>query len=400
MAFVQNLNGEKFDVMIIGAGMYGSSIAWHLAVKLRFPGRVLVVEADPSFQNAATTHTNSCVRQQFTSEVNIKISQFMGDVIQDFPAYCADKNAPQIALRNFGYLYLADTAEKAEAFEEAAVIQRDLGVPIEHLSPLRLRDEYPFMNVEDIVLAARNTHNEGYFDGSAMFEYWQNAAMKAGVVFLYDRVVGFDLQNGQITSVETQRNGSIHVDQVVNAAGTQSPQIAKWAGQDLPIEPRLRMTYIFECRERFERDVPLVIDPSGVHVRWSGASFLAGAAPSHDVAPNHDDFTIPQDLWVTKVWPVLEHRVPAFEAVKVTSEWGGHYDYNYFDQNALLGRFNQCENLINASGFSGHGLQQSASIGLGLAELIQFNEYRRLDLGTLSVNRFADNISLPEKAII
>ncbi|MEM9715338.1 MAG: FAD-binding oxidoreductase [Pseudomonadota bacterium] len=400
MAFQKSIPDSSFDVVIVGGAMIGSSIAWHLKKKLNYQGSVLVVEADPTYDQAATSHTNSCVRQQFSTEINIQISQFMGEVVSDFPAYCEDPDAPNIPVNFFGYMYLGDTDSKAAALTEAADIQRQNDVPIQLLSADEISDAYPFYNTEDVKIGAHNLQREGYFDGALMFDYWRSAAMRAGAIYLHDKVVDLKLTDGAVSGVDLKANGPITAKYVINCAGTRSADIAAMAGQDIPVEARKRMTYIFTAETPLDQDLPLTIDPSGIHVRWDGHGYLAGCPDDPDPAVAHGDFTVPQHIWETRVWPVLAHRIPAFEAIKVTSEWAGHYDFNTWDQNALLGQFRSCPNLINASGFSGHGLQQSAAVGRGIAELVVFGEYRSLDLSELSVNRVAEGRKFIEKAVI
>ena len=196
-----------------------------------------------------------------------------------------------------------------------------------------------------------------------------------------------------------QEGGRLACRFAVNTTGTRSRELAASAGIDLPVFARKRSVFVFTCPVSIP-DCPLVIDPTGLWFRPERDRFLCGipADPDPDVSP--DDFDVEHALFESRAWPVLAHRVRAFEAVRLTSAWSGHYDYNAFDQNAFVGPVPGIPNLLLACGFSGHGLQQGPGIGRGLAEYIRFGEYRSLDLAPLSYARFLTNTSLRELNVI
>lgn len=168
----------------------------------------------------------------------------------------------------------------------------------------------------------------------------------------------------------------------------------------MPVEPRKRYTFIFDAAQPLDRDLPLTIDPSGIHVRTDGTYYLAGCPPDEDPAVDYDDFVQDHDIWERKVWPQIAHRIPQFEAIKLINSWAGHYAYNVFDQNAILGPHHEVENFIFVNGFSGHGFQQSPAMGRGTAEWITYGEYRALDLTPFNYKRIIDGEPFVEKAVI
>jgi glycine/D-amino acid oxidase-like deaminating enzyme len=172
------------------------------------------------------------------------------------------------------------------------------------------------------------------------------------------------------------------------------------AGLDLPVEPRKRYTFMIDAHERLDRDLPLTIDPSGVHVRTDGPYYMAGCTPDIDPAVEYDDFAMDRSIFEDKVWPALAHRIPAFERIKVTSQWAGHYAYNTLDGNAIVGAHPVVANFVVANGFSGHGLQQSPAIGRGVSELITYGGYRTLDLSPLGYERIVRGEPFLETALI
>ena len=218
--------------------------------------------------------------------------------------------------------------------------------------------------------------------------------------YVRDRVIGFEQSpSRRILAARLEAAGRIGCAYAVNAAGTRSRELAASAGVDLPVFPRKRNVFVFTCPVSIP-SCPLVIDPSGLWFRAERDRFLCGppANPDPDVPP--DDFEVDLGLFESRAWPILAHRVPAFEAVRMTSAWAGHYDYNTFDQNAFVGPVPGIPNLLLASGFSGHGLQQAPGIGRGLAEYISLGRYRSLDLSALSYARFLANAPLREVNVI
>jgi glycine/D-amino acid oxidase-like deaminating enzyme len=172
------------------------------------------------------------------------------------------------------------------------------------------------------------------------------------------------------------------------------------AGIEIPVEPRKRYTFIFDAEQPLDRDLPLTIDPSGVHMRSEGKYYLAGCPPDIDPAVDYNDFEADHSIWEEKLWPIIANRIPQFEAIKVINSWVGHYAYNTFDQNAIIGPHNEVENFLFVNGFSGHGFQQSPAMGRGTAELITYGEYRELDLSPFHYDRILNNQRFVEKAVI
>jgi glycine/D-amino acid oxidase-like deaminating enzyme len=171
-------------------------------------------------------------------------------------------------------------------------------------------------------------------------------------------------------------------------------------GVEIPVEPRKRYTFIFEAEKPLDRDLPLTIDPSGVHMRSDGRYYLAGCPPDHDPAVAFDDFVEDHSIWQEKVWPIIANRIPQFEAIRMTNSWVGHYAYNTLDQNAIIGPHDEVKNFIFANGFSGHGLQQSPALGRGVAEWISYGEFRSLDLSPFGFERIREGRMFLESAVI
>ena len=393
----------SYDVVIVGGAMIGSSVAWFLTDNPDFDGSVLVVERDATYEFASTSHTNSCMRQQFSAAINVRVSQFAADFVKNFREYMGgDARVPQPRLQSYGYMYLADNEDFAATLRESQKIQAACGAGTKHMTRDEIARDYPFYNLDDIVAANHNLVDEGYFDGNTLFDWWKRSARERGVEYVANEVVGMtrNTTGTRVESVTLQSGEVILCGTVVNASGPRAVLTSRMAGIEIPVEPRKRYTYIFEAEKPLDRDLPLTIDPSGVHMRTDGTFYLAGCPPDDDPAVDYDDFVADHSLWEDKVWPVLATRVPQFEAIKLRNSWVGHYAYNTLDQNAILGPHTTVENFIFVNGFSGHGFQQSPAMGRGAAEMITYGAYRTLDLSPFGYDRIERGEKFVEKAVI
>lgn len=395
---------SRYDVVIVGGAIMGSSAAWFLTDNSDFDGSVLVVERDTTYEFASTSHTNSCMRQQFSMELNVRISQFAADFVKNIRAFMGgDQRIPDLSIHSFGYMYLADTDAFAYTLRRNQTIQRAAGSATQLMSADDIRAAFPFYNVDDILLGSINQVDEGYWDGAAVFGWWRRQAQERGVEYITNEVVGVtkSASGARVESVTLKTGDVISCGQLVNASGPRAVRTAQMAGIDLPVEPRKRYSWVFRAEQPLDRDLPLTIDPSGVHVRENGGGTYQAGAHSHiDPAVAFDDFSMDASLWEYHVWPVLAHRIPQFEAIKVQSEWVGHYAMNTFDQNAIIGPHPEIENFLFLNGFSGHGLQQSPAMGRGLAEWVTYGAYRTLDLTPFHFDRITSDAPLVEQAVI
>ena len=399
----QSPKATSYDVVIVGGAMYGSSVAWFLADNPDFGGRILVVERDPSYEFTSTAHTNSCIRQQFSREINVRVSQFGVEFIKNFRHFLGDDpRVPDISLHSFGYMYMADTPEFAQVLRDSQKLQAACGAGTKHLSRDDIARDYPFYNLDDIIAANHNLIDEGYFDGNTMFDWWKRSAREKGVEYLTNEVVAMTLNSAgtQVDSVTLASGDVVACGTVINASGPRAVRTSRMAGIELPVEPRKRYTFIFAAETPLDRDLPLTIDPSGVHMRTDGPYYMAGCPPDHDVAVDYDDFAMDHSIWEDKVWPAVANRVPQFEAIKLVNSWVGHYAYNTLDQNAIIGPHTKVANFMFVNGFSGHGFQQSPAMGRGMAERIVYGAYRTLDLTPFQYDRIEKGEPFDEKAVI
>lgn len=393
-----------YDVVIIGGAIMGASTAWFLTDNPDFNGRILVVERDPTYAKAATALSNSCIRQQFSTELNVRISQFGAEFVQNLRQHMGqDDRVPELRIQNFGYMYLAGTEAFAQSLRASQRVQVAAGAETRLMTPDQIKAEYPFYEVDDLILGSINTKDEGYFEGYSVFDQWRRQSRGRGVEYVVGEVVALtlNLEGTRVESVTLASGAVVACGQVVNASGTRAGAVARMAGIEIPVEPRKRYTWIIAAERLLSRELPLTIDPSGVHMRQdTKTTYMIGAHSDEDPLVDVEDFEMDHAIWQDHVWPTIATRIPQFEAVKVIREWAGHYDMNLLDQNAIVGPHDVVQNFVFLNGFSGHGLQQSPAMGRGTAEWLTYGAFRTLDLSPLSYRRIALGQPYVEKAII
>ena len=389
---------ESFDVVIAGGGAVGSAVAYFLMQEPGFDGTVAVVEKDPTYRVASSTLSAGGIRQQYSAEVNIRIGQFgIGFMRAAGETLAVDGEAPALGLREQGYLFLA-SPDGLGHLEANHATQRRLGVAVDMLPVDTLSARFPWLSGEGLAAGSLG-RDEGWLDGYSLVQAFRRKARALGATYIDGEVVGLTRAGNRVSEVHLADGTRLSCGTVVNAAGARSRAVAEMAGLSLPVEARKRCVFVIACRDP-PPACPLVIDPSGVWFRPEGGHFICGVSPP--AAHDREDFVleVDHDIFPDDLWPVLAARVPAFEAVKVVNSWAGHYEYNTFDQNGILGVQPDVPNLIFATGFSGHGLQQSPAVGRGISELIAFGEYRALDLRDLSIARIVEGRPLKERNIV
>ncbi|MSP77738.1 MAG: FAD-binding oxidoreductase [Rhodospirillaceae bacterium] len=367
----------------------GSSIAYHLKGDLNFTRSVTVIERDPTYALASSALSASSIRQQFSTPLNIHLSRFGIGFLRRAPELLG----VDLALKEPGYLFLASKAGEAVLRANNA-IQRGENCLVELLDPAGLTARFPWLSVDGVTLASLGTANEGWFDGPALMQGFRRKARELGATYIADEVVGLDR-----CGVTLKAGGRLAARTIVNAAGPWAGQVAALAGIALPVEPRRRSVFVFDARDK-PALTPLTIDPSGVWFRPEGRFFIGGTTPAEGNDPPEPPLEVQHQEWDDMVWPVLAGRVPTFEAAKVMNSWAGYYEYNTFDQNGIVGRHPEFENLIFANGFSGHGIQQSPAVGRAVAELIVHGSYRTLDLSPFGYERISAGRPIRELNVV
>ncbi|KAL4660649.1 FAD-dependent oxidoreductase domain-containing protein 1 [Arapaima gigas] len=425
---------EHADIVIVGGGVVGWSVAYWLKKKERIRGgvRVLVVEKDPTYSQASTVLSAGGIRQQFSLPENVHLSLASADFMRNINEHLGVLNEDPVDLQfnHSGYLFLA-SEKGAGVMEENYKIQRDAGAKVTLLSQTKVKEKFPWLNTDGVALASYGLENEGWFDPWSLLNAFRRKALSMGVYQCFGEVTGFRYSShsmpindgdrrafSRIRFVNVRMPNSLEYQPVecgivVNTAGASSGKVAELAGIGLgpkdtlaavpvPVEPRKRYVYVINCPDGPGLDTPFMIDYSGVYCRREGlgGNYIAGLSPEEEEEPDTRDLEVDYNFFQDRVWPLLAHRIPAFECAKVTSAWAGYYDYNTFDQNGILGLHPLVNNMYFATGFSGHGLQQSPAVGRALAELILDGSFRTLDLSALGFMRLYHQQPVLEKNIV
>jgi len=385
------------DIVIIGGGIVGSSVAYHLAVA-GADARITVIERDPAYEFASTPRSAGGVRQQFSLPENIRMSQYGLALYRDFETRMAVDGEPAapVGFRPGGYLFLASPEGRA-TLEANHRVQRAEGAPVEILEPDEIRARFPSI-ATDGVAAGSFGADDGWIDPHSALQGFRRKAQSLGVRYRADEVTGIERAGKRLTAVTLASGARLAAGAFVNAAGAWAGAVAKMAGMALPVEPVRRMVYYFETRATLE-PLPLVIDPTGAYFRPEGRGYIGGR--SNPDEPAGVNFEVDYDWFETAVWPVLAARVPAFEAIRVQRAWAGLYAVNRLDANAIIGPWEGgCENFYVVCGFSGHGLQQAPAAGRAIAELLLEGRFATLDLSRFGYQRVIENAPLFEAGIV
>jgi glycine/D-amino acid oxidase-like deaminating enzyme len=389
------------DVLIIGGGVMGAATAYWLAHA--HDVRATVLERDPAYTRASSSLSASSIRQQFSTAINIAVSQASLQFYREIGKHLAvDGTAPDIGLTEPGYLYLASEGGAA-TLRQNVDLQHACGIPTLLLDPEALARRFAWLDVDGLALGSLGvstaTSGEGWFDGYSVLQALRGKARSLGATFLHAEATAIETRGGRATGVRLADGTRRAAGAIVQAAGAWSSTLVAALGIDLPVRPRKRDVFVFTSPASLPA-CPLVIDPSGFWFRPERDRFLCGAPPrgADPDEPRLD--AIDHALFEDWLWPRLAQRVPAFEALRLERSWAGYYEMNTFDANGIVGPVPGVEGLYIACGFSGHGMQQAPAVGRGLAELIALGRYATLDLSPLGMERIARGQPLVERNVI
>ena len=299
--------------IIIGGGVIGSCTAYFLAGS----SETIVLERDPTYQYASTTLSAASIRTQFSLALNVRMSLFGAE----FLAARADR----VGLVRRAYLVLA-TAENEAALRANCDMQCAEGAAVALIEPEQLKARFPWLNIRDLACATLGLKHEGWFDAYSLLRSVRTDAIEQGAKYVRDEVTGIDIVVGRAAAVRTMSGDRISADNVVIAGGPASGRIAALAGIALPVEPRKRTVFVIRA-PLDGAAMPLVFDTSGMWVRPEGDTFLCGISPPPDADPHPgDDFDPDLNMLEDPLWPLLAHRIPALEQLRLQRAWAGHYD--------------------------------------------------------------------------
>ncbi|XP_015426823.1 PREDICTED: FAD-dependent oxidoreductase domain-containing protein 1 isoform X2 [Myotis davidii] len=423
-----HLPPEHSDVVIVGGGVLGLSVAYWLKrlEKPRGAIKVLVVDRDHTYSQASTGLSVGGIRQQFSLPENIQLSLFSVDFLRNI-----NVRAVKFPLVELGLHCSLYTLILTNIHTGTRVSLRQEGAKVCLMSPEQLQNKFPWINTDGVALASYGLEGEGWFDPWCLLQGLRRKVQSLGVLFCQGEVTRFStsssrMQTSSGNEVTMKRIHEVHVKMdhsleyqpvecalVINAAGAWSGQVAELAGigkgppgtlegTRLPVEPRKRYVYFWHCPEGPGLETPFMADTSGAYFRREGLghNYVGGCSPTEEEEPDPGNLEVDHDFFQDKVWPHLAHRVPAFQSLKVRSAWAGYYDYNTFDQNGVVGPHPLVVNMYFATGFSGHGLQQAPAVGRAVAEMVLKGQFQTIDLSSLLFSRFYLGEKVEERNII
>ena len=384
----------KTDILIIGGGIVGSSIACFLA-QAGTAGEVAVVEPDPTYEFAATPYANGGIRQLFSLPENIVMAQYGLEFFEGFARNMQIDGADaDIGFRRRGYLFLSDTGDHA-TMEANHALQSSMGARVDLLDRAGLKERFPSINSDDIAVAVHSP-DDAWVNPHAALMGLRNKARSLGVTYLQDRVVDWSAAQECAREVTLESGQVIAADTFVLSAGAWSASLGDRIGLSLPVEPMCRESHYFTTPAEIE-DLPFLKAESHLAFGPEGLGY-AGGLPDWD-QPAGFGLQPHPTRFEDEVWPAIAHRVPALETLRLERSWIGHYARNTFDLNAIIGRWRQ-GNVYMACGYSGHGIMQAPATGLALSELILRGRLETLDISALSYRRIEEGRPYREKGVV
>jgi sarcosine oxidase subunit beta len=384
---------QTAEVVIIGGGIVGSSIAYHLAAA--GCSDVLVIERETAQGKGSTGKSMGGVRAQFSTPVNIKMSLY------SIPFYASfeERLGHPSGYRPQGYLFCATNDKHLAYLRSNYEKQLALGLKdVRLISGDEIRGMFPQLRGDDIV-GGSFCSSDGFVDPySAMIGMMTWAADHGAKLWKNPVVTGIQRDSHGIGGVETTK-GTVATRKVVDAAGAWAAGIAKMVGVDLPVEPLRRMLVPTEPFDQFPHSAPMIIDMSnGFHFRPEGLGFLLAWNDPEETPGYKTDF---DPAFIEKILTRAADRVPVFEnlAVNPKRAWAGLYEMTP-DHHPILGEAPGVPGFFLANGFSGHGVMHAPATGKILADLIITGKTGLIDASLLDLARFAEGRMIHETAVL
>jgi sarcosine oxidase subunit beta len=372
------------DVVIIGGGIIGLSVAYSLALKNA--GKIVLFEKG-QLGEGSTSRCVGGIRTQFSTEMNIRFSL---ESLKTFEGF-EEEFGVDPEFRRIGYLFLGTTEWEMEVFKENIKLQKKFDIPVEFLSSEEIGSRWPYLRVDD-VLGGTFCARDGYAGPNEILSGFVSGAKRAGVrIHEGTEVIGISTAKGKIQSVKT-KNEEIFTPVVVNAGGSYAASIGGMIDVQIPVKPLRRQIFITAPFRLTDLPIPLTIDfHRGWYFRQEGDGLLLSgpldAEPSFNLNTEYEAMVEASENAI--------YRVPVLEKARVARGWAGLYEISP-DHHAILGRVPGMEGFILANGFSGHGFQHSPAVGKVISELIVDGKATTIDISSLSIERFEKGESMLE----
>lgn len=383
---------SRAQIVIIGAGIMGASIAYHLTQ--RGCNDIVILEQADIEVSGSTARAVAGVRHQFSTAVNILLSKYGIAHLRHFE----EEVGADPGFRKIGYLFLLDKPEDWAIYQQSVALQRSLGVDTQLLSPAEAARFVPEMNLDGL-LGATFGPEDGYCDPHAVAMGYLARARERGVQLLRSTAAtAIRVEAGHVVAVQTPQ-GLLRCDVLVNAAGSWAGEVAALAGLHVPVQPYRRCVYVTKPFAALPQDIPLIVDVgSGFYMRKEQHSVIFGMSntsesSSHSMQVDWE--------WLDRVLEAGLRRFPILEQAGLAERqcWAGSYEITP-DHHPILGRHPQLPNYIDASGFSGHGIMHAPATGMLIAEEILDGRAHTIDIDELRIQRFLTGAQGREQNII
>jgi len=406
---------KEFDTLIVGAGLLGSSTAYHLA---RLGAKnIAVIDADLAGRLSSSELNAGGARATWDQSLNVQLAR---DSIEFFRAH-----RDITGYRDCGYLWMFDPSKWQEAQNRAKFLKEKHSIDVDVLDVPSLRNKVPFIDKTDDLAGATFSPLDGLFNPNLLKTYFRDEARRLGVEFLeghrvkqvsFPRADHVDITCELIPpknenelkeffehdpAILQKNTGStilISGKKLVNAAGPWASRLAKLIGYETPVYALRRQVSIFDVRGFDMSSYGMMVDTSGVYFHPEATNILAGYA-DHEEPKGWNLSYDGESFFQEKIWMPLYNRSSKFEQIKHLTGWGGLYEVSP-DQMGVLGAVEGFANVFENHGYSGRGAMQSYSAGRGLAELMQTGKFQTLDLAGMSGDRFRTGKLLPEGLLI
>ena len=377
------------ECVIIGGGIIGASIAFHMA-KLGMKD-VVLLEREKFLGSGATAKCAGGIRAQFSSEINVRISLLSEDLFERF----GEDTGEEGIFDQVGYLFLITNPDDEEEYRRNMNMQESVGAPVVWLEKEDIKDLCPNVRLDDVI-GGTFCSKDGIGDPHVFTQGYISASRRLGVdIYEETEATGINLNGGRITAVETAQ-GVISTPLVINCAGPEAEKIGKMVGVDIPVKPYKRQISTTSPLNWIPGNFPMVVDvSSGLYFHKESGGLLLGWADKN-TPPGYDQSLDPN--YTDEILMRALDRVPILEEAGIASSWAGLYETTP-DHKAILGKVPEVEGFICANGFSGHGFMHAPGVGLLIAELIVKGE-PSIDLTPLALQRFSEDKIKEEQNVI
>lgn len=386
----------NYDIVIIGGGIIGSSVAYHLARDGR-AGTIAVIERDITYSEAATPRGSGGIRQLFSLPENIEMARYGLDFYKKFDQTMSSKGDQiSISFRRQGYLFVSDAGNE-KVMEQNFHNQQKMGVKAQLLDNTNLEQLFPSIYNNDVKLAVYSP-DDAWIDAYSALNGFKSKARELGVTYVSEEISSANIQNKKIKSLKCAEGPTVRGEVFILATGAWSGEIAKYFDVNIPVEPMSRESYFFRCDKEIE-PLPFIKTETDLAFRPEGNGFTGGM-PDWSVKGGWN-WELSPTRFEDTVWPSLAHRIPAMKTIKLERSWRGHYARNNLDYNAIIGPWAaNPHNLLIATGFSGHGIMHAPATGLAISELVLEGRYKTIDLTRFGTERVVAEKPYRESGIV